>query len=280
MDKANLSVLIPTFNEEKNIRYALGSVNWAAEVFIIDSFGGDQTLEIAKEYSNVKIFQHKFENHAIQKNWAIDNLPFSKEWIFILDADEQIMPELKEEISKITNNSNTAEIGFYVDRRFIFLGKWLKHCGWYPSWNLRLFRKGRAYYENRSVNEHMIVDGKIGYLRNDMIHENHKGLFDWIEKHNRYSSLEAKEIYRFLHNKEETGLNSSFLGSPVERKRAFRERIMPKLPIFLIPLLRFFQMYFLRLGILDGYAGFVFCVLQAIQEFNTSIKLKELEQNA
>jgi len=275
----NVSFLIPTLNEEKNIRCALDSVNWTAEVFIIDSFSQDKTLEIAQEYPNVKVYQHKFENYAAQKNWALDNLPFLKEWIFILDADERITPELKEEIIKITNDKNIKENGFYVNRRFIFLGRWIKHCGWYPSWNSRLFRKGKAHYEERAVNEHMIIEGEVGYLKNDMLHENHKGIFDWLEKHNRYSSLEAKEIYGVLHNKKETGLKSSFSGNSVERKRAFRERIMPKLPIFLIPLLRFSQMYFLRLGILDGYAGFVFCILQAIQEFHTSIKLKELEQN-
>lgn len=279
MRNFNVSFLVITFNEEKNIGHALDGIDWADEVFVIDDSSRDKTLDIIKEYPNVSVFQHKFENYAAQKNWALDHLPWSNEWVFILDADEQITPELEEEIIKIINRPQTKECGFFVNRRFIFLGKWIKHCGWYPSWNLRLFRKGKARYEDRTVNEHMIVDGEVGYLKNNMIHENHKGLFDWIEKHNRYSSLEAKEVYGFSHKRKETGLSPSFLGNPVERKRAFRERVMPKLPIFLIPLLRFSQMYFLRLGILDGYTGFIFCTLQAIQEFNTSIKLKELKQN-
>lgn len=277
MDKVNLSVLIPTHNEEKNIKYALDTVKWADEVFIIDSFSTDRTLEIVKEYPNVKVFQHKFENYSAQKNWALDNLPWSNARLFILDADERITPELKEEILEIIANPKTKENGFYVNRRVIFLGRWLRHCGWYPSWNLRLFRRGRARYEDRAVGEHMLVDGKTGYLKNDIIHENHKGLFDWIEKHNRYSSFEAKELYQLLYSKKETGLKSSFFGKHLERKRAFRERIWPRLPLPLLPLLRFFQMYFLQLGFLDGYQGFVFCSLEAIYEFQIAIKLRELK---
>lgn len=277
MNKVNLSVLIPTFNEEKNIRYTLDSVGWASEVFIVDSFSADKTLEIARQYLNVRVFQHKFENYSAQKNWALDNLPWSNDWIFILDADEQITSELKEEITKIINDQNIQENGFYVNRRFIFLGKWIKHCGWYPSWNLRLFRQRKARYEDRAVNEHMIVSGPVGYLKNDMIHENHKGLFDWIKKHNKYSTLEAEELFKVLHQKKETGLKPSFFGDPIERKRAIRERIWSKIPLPLIPCLRFFHMYFLRLGFLDGLPGFIFSFLQSVQEFHIAIKLKELK---
>lgn len=279
MNKINVSFLVPIFNEEKNIRYALNSIDWADEVFVIDSFSQDKTLDIVKEYPNVRVFQHKFENYAAQKNWALDNLPFSREWIFILDADESIIPSLKEEIIQIVNNHEIKENGFYVDRRFIFLGRWIKHCGWYPSWNLRLFRSGKARYEDRTVNEHMIIDGEIGYLKNDMLHDNHKGLFDWIEKHNKYSSWEAKELHESLCDKKKTGLRSSFFGSQVERKRMVRERILPKIHPPLIPLLRFFHMYFFKLGFLDGMSGFIFSVLQSVHEFHIAIKLKELKNS-
>jgi ubiquinone/menaquinone biosynthesis C-methylase UbiE len=124
----------------------------------------------------------------------------------------------------------------------------------------------------------MIVEGKVGYLRNDMVHKNHKGIFDWIEKHNKYSSLEANELYELLYVKKMTGFRPSFFGGPVERKRAFRERIWPKLPLFLVPFLRFSDMYFWKLGFLDGMPGLIFSFLQSAQEFHTAVKLKELRQ--
>lgn len=266
-----ISILIPTLNEEKNIRYALESVKWASEIFVVDSFSIDKTEEICKEYLNVKFIQHKFEGYAKQKNWALDNLPWSNEWIFILDADEQITPELKEELVSIINNPQNDIECWYVNRRFIFLGKWIKHCGWYPSWNLRFFKKGKARYEDRAVDEHMIASGKVGYLKSDMIHEDHKGISAWIAKHNKYSTLEAEEQMK----KRETGFRTKFFGAgPVEKKRVLKN-LFYKLPCR--PILRFLYMYFYKLGFLDGYAGFVFCVLRAFQEFYINIKIKELK---
>lgn len=274
--KINVSVLIPTLNEEKNISHAVESVQWADEIFIIDAFSADKTLEIARTYPNVQTFQHKWENYSQQKNWALDNLPFSNEWIFILDADERVAPELRDEIIKVVNNPYTEESGFYVNRRFIFLGKWIKHCGWYPSWNLRLFRRGRARYEDRAVNEHMICEEPIRYLKHDMIHENFQNLEDWLAKHNRYSTLEAKE---FLRQSRQTGLKASlFSKGSVERKRAIREKIVNYLPFR--PLFLFVYLYIFRLGFLDGKIGFYFCCLRAIQQFHIDLKIKELRKLA
>lgn len=270
MNKTKVSFLIPTFNEERNIKCTLDSVNWADEVFIIDSFSTDRCLEIAKKYPNVKIYQHKFENYANQKNWALDNLPFSNEWVFILDADERITSELRDEIKNIVQTPNNKTNGYYANRRFIFLGKWIKHCGWYPSWNLRLFKQGKARYEKRTVNEHMIVDGSVGFLKNDMIHENHKGIKDWIAKHNRYSTFEAQENYF----KKKSKSSGRLFGDVMERRR-FLKNLFYKLPFR--PFLRFFYMYFLKLGFLDGSMGFIYCVLKAIQEFHINVKLKEVK---
>ncbi|MBZ9572236.1 glycosyltransferase family 2 protein [Patescibacteria group bacterium] len=271
MKQVNLSILIPTFNEKKNIKYALESVRWANEIFIVDSFSTDETLEIAKTYPNIKIFQHPFENYSKQKNWALDNLPFSNDWIFILDADEQITSQLKQEIIEKVSKKNNNIRGYYVNRRFIFLGKWIRHCGWYPSWNIRLFKKGKARYEERTVNEHMIVQGVVGYLKNDMIHENHKDLADWLRKHNRYSTLEAEEFFKT----KKTSLKPSFLGEPVERKRAFKEKFWYKIPFR--PFVLFIYLYFIKLGFLDGRVGFIFSCLRAIQQFHIDLKIKELK---
>lgn len=268
----NISILIPTFNEEKNIRHALESVKWSDDVFVVDSFSTDKTKEIAESYPNVKkVHQRAFDNYSKNKNWALDNFGFSNEWIFILDADEQVTPELKKEILEIANNQETEQAGFYVNRKFIFLGKWIKRCGWYPSWNLRFFRNGRARYEERSVNEHMVVNGKTGYLKNDMLHQDHKGIHAWLEKHNRYSLLEAQEFLK----KQETGLKVSFFGDSVQKKRFLKEKVLAKLPFK--PFLVFLYLYFLRLGILDGKVGFEFCVLRAMYQFQIDLKVKELK---
>jgi len=270
MLKINISILIPAYNEELNIRSAIESVKWADDIFVVDSFSSDKTLEIAKKYPNVKTLQHKFENYSKQKNWALDNLPIESEWVFILDADERITENLKKEILETISRPEDF-VAFYINRRFIFLGKWIKHCGWYPSWNLRLFKKGKARYEERSVNEHMISYGKTGYLKNDMLHENLRPLADWLEKHNKYSTLEAEE---FL-NRKETGLLQSFFSKDqVSRKRAVKEKIFYKLPFK--PFFLFLYLYIFRLGFLDGRVGFVFCCLRAIQQFNIDVKIKEL----
>jgi glycosyltransferase involved in cell wall biosynthesis len=271
MGKNNISVLIPTYNEEKNIRYALESVSFASEVFVVDSFSSDATQKIVEEYPYATFVQHKFENYSKQKNWALDTLPFTNEWILILDADEQITSGLQGEILNVISKTNDI-VAYYINRRFIFLKKWIRYCGWYPSWNLRLFKKGRARYEERSVNEHMIAQGRTGYLKHDMLHDNHKSLAEWIEKHNKYSTMEAEEYFK----KNNTGLDKAILGSgPVSRKRALKEKVFYRLPFR--PLVLFLYLYVFRLGFLDGAIGFIFCCLRAVQQFHIDVKIKEIQ---
>jgi glycosyltransferase involved in cell wall biosynthesis len=252
----------------------LESVKWANEIFVVDSFSTDQTLAIAKEYTS-HIYQHKFENYARQKNWALDTLPISHEWFFIIDADEQVTPELRAEIESIINNPQETRAGFYVNRRFIFLGKWIKHCGWYPSWNLRLFRHGLARYEDRPVHEHMVVQGEVGYLQHDMIHKDYRTLHAFFDRHNKYSTLEAEARFRRWREQKKTGLNTSLLGDDVERKRYLRDIIWPKVPFK--PLIFFLYMYILKRGFLDGKVGLLFSIFHAFQEFSVGMKLLEMQ---
>ena len=265
-----ISVLIQSYNEETNIRHALESCAWADEIFVVDNFSSDATPDIVKSFSNTHLVQRKFDGYAKQKNWALDTLPFTGEWICILDADECITPELRDELVRVTSDSLSPEC-WYVNRRFYFLGRWIRHAGWYPSWSLRFFKKSAARYEDRGVDEHMIPSGSVGYIAKDLIHEDHKGLEAWIKKHNRYSSLEATERIR----PTETLDGSLFSRNPVEQKRALKN-IFYRLPGR--PFLRFFIMYVIQRGFLDGYPGFVFCILRGIQEFHISIKLKELNE--
>lgn len=265
-----VSILIQTYNEEKNLRHALESCVWAHEIFVVDNFSVDATPDIVKEYPNAQLFQREFDGYAKQKNWALSNLPIRGEWVFILDADENLTSKGAMELQKIASDPISAEC-WYVNRRFYFLGRWIRHAGWYPSWNLRFFKKGFARYEERGVDEHMIPAGRVAYLTEDLIHEDRKGLEDWIAKHNNYSTLEAQE--RIPRN---TTIQGSLLSkNPVERKRALKN-FFYHLPGR--PLLRFCIMYILQRGFLDGYQGFVFCVLRGIQEFHISVKMKELKQ--
>ncbi len=266
---SRISVLIQSKSEEKNIGAALESCSWAHEVFVVDNFSADATPEIVRSYSNTRLIQREFDGYAQQKNWALDYLPISSEWVFILDADERVPPELAQELQLIADDPSSTEC-WYVNRRFYFLGRWIKHAGWYPSWNLRFFKKGHARYEERAVDEHMIATGRIAYLKNDLIHNDRRGLEDWIAKHNRYSSLEAAE--RVHGASRLTG--RLFSKNPVERKRALKN-LFYRLPGR--PFVRFLAMYIFQLGFLDGYQGFVFCVLRGVQEFHISVKMRELK---
>ncbi len=274
---APLSVLITTFNQEVNITPCLESVvGWAKEVWVLDSFSTDRTVELIQRYP-VQFKQRIFDGFALNKNWALEHLPWAHEWVLILDADESVPQALKKEIEAALMPSGNGFDGFYLNRRVYFLGRWLRHCGWYPNWNLRLFRHRLGRYENRAVHEHLILRGKAGYLKNDLIHDDRRGLVEWIARHNHFSSLEAKERLAALHRTKETGFRGSLFGGPIERRRFLKERVFFKLPAK--PLFCFLYMYVVRSGFLDGAAGLRFCLLHGIQEYHVSLKLGELERN-
>jgi glycosyltransferase involved in cell wall biosynthesis len=271
---APLSVLVPTLDEELNLPECLASVAWADQVFVVDSFSRDRTAAIARE-CGAHLVQHEFENYSRQKNWALDTLPFRNEWVLIVDADERVTPDLRAEIEVLL--AAPACAGYYVNRRFIFLGHWIRHAGWYPSWNLRLFRHRQGRYDDRAVHEHVVLDGPVSYLRNELLHHDRRGLEAYVARHNRYSTLEARaRLEAELSTGPATGLPVSLVGSPVERKRFLRERVWPKIPAR--PLTLFVYMYVIRRGFLDGHAGLALCVFHAFQEFMVGLKLAELRR--
>ena len=271
-----LSVLIPTFNEELNLEDCLVSVcGWAGDIHVVDSFSTDGTSSIAKRYG-ARVVQHSYEGPAQQKNWALENINFASDWVLILDADERVPLELQQEIEGIIAAGGNGYDGFYLNRRFIFYGKWIKHCGWYPNWNLRFFKHRLGRYEQRDIHEHVILEGSAGYCRRDLIHEDLRDLTHWIAKHNRYAIFEAAENYRTLLGTDQTGFSPSFIKGPLERKRALKNRILIRLPVPVRSLLFFSYMYFLHLGFLDGIRGFHFCAMHAIFEYFYGIKLWEL----
>ena len=271
---APLTVIILTYNEEPNLPQALRSVcGWAQQVVVLDSFSTDRTVQIAREFG-AEVYQHRFENYARQRNHAL-TLPIRSEWILFLDADEWVSPELQREIAAVIDR-NPPEDGFYIKWRFIWMGRWIRR-GYYPTWILRLARRGRVRCEERQVNEHLIVDGAVGYLQHDFIHEDRKDLADWIAKHVRYARREADELIKRELRVAQEEIDARLFGTQAQRKRWLRRHVWERLPPFVRPWLFFFYRYVLRGGFLDGRAAFVYHFLHALW-FMTLIDAFWLEQ--
>lgn len=281
--KLPISVVVPVKNEERNIAACLESVAWVDEIWLVDSHSTDRTCEIAEQFG-ARIVQFDYAGgFPKKKNWALEHLPFKHEWVLLLDADERVTPELKTEIAEVLNHPNGAN-GYYINRRLIFLGRWIKHCGWYPSWNLRLFKHRLGRFERPhaedvenagdvEVHEHVLLNGRAEYLKHDLLHEDFKSIYHFIERHNRYSNWEAR-VYTNLAvgDSGASSVRASPFGSPIERKR-FIKRLWARLPFR--PLLRFFWMYVVKFGFLDGRAGLIFCTLMTMHEAVIAAKIYE-----
>jgi len=266
MEKAPISVIILTYNDEANIRACLESCrDLTDEIFIVDSFSTDRTLELAREYTG-KIYQNAWVHWAHQRNWAMDNLPISNEWVFFLDSDERLTDELKQEIvNTLTGNYQLLE-GYYIKRNFYFLGRWLKHGGYQSDYILRLIRKDKGRVIGIGPREYVTLEGRIGKLRAPMLHEDKKNLSFWIEKHNMYSSLDAQEVLKVAASK---GLAQHSAGQETRKiehgsKVWLREKIWARLPILFRPIGYFFYRYFFQLGFLDGKEGLIYCFLHGL----------------
>jgi glycosyltransferase involved in cell wall biosynthesis len=283
--KIPVSVLIPAKNEELNLPACLESLVRADEIFLVDSQSSDSTCEIAAAYG-AKVVQFHFNGRwPKKKNWSLDNLPFRNEWVLIVDCDERITPELWEEIAIAIQNPHYT--GYYLNRKVYFLGHWIRHGGKYPDWNLRLFQHKLGRYENlhtedipntgdNEVHEHVILQGNVGYLQEDMLHIDFRDIYHWLERHNRYSNWEAKIYYNLLTDEDERGtIGANLWGNSLQRKR-FLKKIWVRLPFK--PLLRFILFYFLQLGFLDGKAGYIYGRLLSQYEYQIGVKLYELRK--
>jgi glycosyltransferase involved in cell wall biosynthesis len=269
----DVAVVILTYNEENNIARALSSVcGWARQVFVFDSFSTDCTLEIARSIDGCIIAQHAFEDYGRQRNAALDELPISAEWVFFLDADEYPSAALKSEIAQILS-SRPRQNGFYVCRRLMWMGKWIRR-GYYPTWIMRLFRRGKGRCEQRAVNEHIAVDGPVGYLRHDLIHDDQNGLDRWVSKHLKYATGEAEAS--LARSAGEGQLRATPFGSQAQRKRWLRERFWERMPPLVRPVLYFAYRYVIRGGFLDGREALAFHLLQGLW-FQTIVDVKYLE---
>lgn len=283
--KIPVSVLIPAKNEEANLPACLASVARADEVFVVDSQSHDRSIEIAEQHGAQVVQFHFNGRWPKKKNWSLDNLPFRNDWVLIVDCDERITAELWDEIAEAIQQSDHN--GYYLNRRVFFLGQWIRHGGKYPDWNLRLFRHAKGRYENlnteeipntgdNEVHEHVVLEGQVGYLKHDMLHIDFRDIFHWLERHNRYSNWEARVYYNLLTGMGEKGtIGANLFGDSVQRKR-FLKKIWVRLPFK--PFLRFVLSYLIRLGFLDGQAGYMYARLLSQYEYQIGVKLFELQQ--
>lgn len=274
-----IAVVVLTHNEEKNIATCLTSLSaLVSEIFVVDSGSRDATIEIAEKYG-ARVVSHPFETHAKQWNWAFQNLPLSGDWILALDGDQRLTPGLQGEIAQALKSSPLEIDGFYLCRRQIFRGRWIRHGGYYPKYLLKLFRRGRAQSdENELLDFRFYVPGKTAFLKHDLIEENQKeqDLNFWISKHRWFAELQAKEEYQRRRKGSVWRVKPSLLGTP-DQRTLWLKRIWYRLPLYFRPFLYFFYRYFLRLGLLDGRQGFIFHFFQGFwYRMLVDIKLDEL----
>jgi glycosyltransferase involved in cell wall biosynthesis len=245
-----ISVTIITKNEAENIRDCLDSVRWADEVVVVDSGSTDGTLEIARQWG-ARVFQEEWKGYAAQKNSAIDKT--RNEWILSLDADERVPAALQREIENRLAAAPPVD-GFYIARKNFFSGRWIRTCGWYPDYNLRLFRKNRGRFQERAVHEKVEMEGRTENFKTPLIHRTYRSLSDFLQRLDRYSTLAAQQMQR--------------------EGRKVRHR-----DLLLRPPLTFLHLYILRAGFLEGTKGFLLSRLYSFYTFAKYAKLKEMQRH-
>lgn len=265
LPKLPLSVIVLTFNEEKNIGACLDSIiPLAEEVFVVDSGSTDHTLDIVGGYG-AKVFTHPFHNYSQQRNWAQDHLPLSYEWIFHIDADERVSLELADRLRGLfadTSHETHHLAGLLIRRKIIFFGKPILHGGLYPTYHCRLFRKQRGRCEDREYDQHFVVDGHTRTIEADLLELTAASLFSWTARHNKWAQMEARQLLKGAEVDESSLLQPKLDGSPIERRRWLRSSVYARAPIFFRAFLYFLTRYVLRGGFLDGTPGLIYHVLQ------------------
>ena len=245
----NISVIVITKNEERNIADCLKSVAWADDIVVVDSQSTDRTVELARQFTP-HIVVTPWMGYGAAKNFALEKA--RHEWVLWLDADERVSPELAREIQDVISESADASAVYEIARKAYFLGKWIRHCGWYPGYVVRLFRKSSAAFSNEKVHERLEYSGEAGRLKNHLLHYTDDNLYHYFSKFNRYTSLAAADV----------------MGS----RREFSLTDLLVRPPFL-----FFKMYVLRLGFLDGMHGLILSLASASYVFTKYAKLWELQ---
>jgi len=265
-----ISIVILTKNEEQDLPACLQSINWCDDVHVLDSGSSDRTLDIAKSF-NAKVSVNAFESFGRQRNFALDNLGLKYDWILFLDADEVATAKFTTALRKAVLTTDSEVAGFYCCWKMILDDVWLKHCDNYPKWQFRLLKKGRARFTDFGHGQKEgEVYGNIEYIKEPYLHYGFsKGWSHWIDRHNRYSTLEAE----------------SRLTNPAPFKNIFKKNSSlrnPALKTWLSrvpgwPFFRFVQAYFFNLGFIEGKPGFIYCINMAYYEFLIQIKMREIK---
>jgi glycosyltransferase involved in cell wall biosynthesis len=265
------SIYILTYNEEIDIADCIESALLSDDIIVVDSLSCDRTLEIASNYP-VRVVQHKFESHGKQRTWMLESIKTKYDWVYILEADERMTPELFTECIEAIKSQQA--IAYYIAEKVIFMGQWIRYSTQYPRYQMRLFQKEKVWFEDYGHTEREVCHGIKGFLKEAYPHYTcSKGLNRWLDKHNRYSSDEAAETISQLEKGKVNWQNLLFGSSEVQKRRALKDLSL-RLPFR--PLLRWFYMYFILRGFLDGKAGFAWCTLQAFYEYLILLKVAEI----
>jgi len=258
----NFSIIILTFNEEENIESCLQNcLQVSSDIFIVDSYSTDNTLQLIQKYP-VKLTQNKFINYSHQRNWAQKNCPFQNEWVLHVDAGEGLTNELIRWLNNEFPRLKDAYDGFIFSRRVYFMNKWIKRGGMYPNYHLRLFKISNGFCENKSYDQHFVVNGSVYKipLGADVIDNNGSSVNDFILKHLRWANKEAEDLISM--QVTQGNVKESLTGTNIERKRFLKNNLYYKLPILWRAFFFFIYRYIFCLGFLDGKIGFIYHFLQ------------------
>lgn len=266
-----VSVVILALNEAENLGPCIKSCAFSDDVHVLDSGSTDDSVAVARA-NGAHVWTNKFESFAQQRNWAIDNIPHKHEWVFHLDADERFTPQLVREMEQLIA-SKPAEAGYFVPNRLIFMGRWLRYASGYPVYQVRFFHRERLRFQPHGHSQRELTDGRVGTMREPYLHFNFsKGLHDWFEKHNRYSTQEAAQA--LAERDRRVRLSAMFSSDAVARRRAMKS-LAYRLPMR--PTLRWMHVMFMQRAILDGPAGWMYARLLAMYEKMTDLKVKEMQ---
>jgi len=278
----SLAVIILTYNEEPHLSRALASLaGIASEVFVVDSYSTDRTLEIARTHGAV-VLQNAFQNQAQQFQWGLDNAPITADWLMRLDADEVIEPDLAAEIAAKLPTLPADVTGVNLKRKHVFMGRWIRHGGRYPLVLLRIWRRGKARIEQRWMDEHMLLtEGRAVTFDGGFADENLNDLTFFTDKHNKYATREAVDVINqrrglFARDVAVTAENTS---GHAGMTRFLKEKLYNRLPFELSATLYFLLRYIVQLGFLDGREGAIYHFLQGFwYRFLVGAKVVELER--
>ncbi|MHC4294853.1 MAG: glycosyltransferase family 2 protein, partial [Planctomycetota bacterium] len=251
MERPKISVFIQTLNEEENLPRCLESLKWSDDIVVLDSLSSDRTEEIARA-AGARFFQREYDGRANNQNWAVENIEFRYPWVYYSDADEIVTPELVEEMRQVVSDPSREEVCYRLRFKNLLFGKWIRHSSMYPTWVPRLWKPQKIRWK-RGANPVAIVDGPEGRLKNHFIHYSfNKGFGAWFDKHNKYSGFEAQETVKEL-ARGKIDWKGLFCREP-SRKRMAMKTLSFHLPYR--PFFKFLYMYFLKMGFLEGSAGF------------------------